>query len=87
MSWYPRVAAFHLSCLICNCRCCAWISTSSLSSSDGKQFSQVNEVDCGALDDYHSSVQLWRERQGFFARIFGKRGYPTTVMTVDHDLD
>ena len=56
-----------------------------ISSSGGKQFAQVNEVDCGAPDDDHSYVQLWRERRGFFARIFGKRGYPTTIMTVGHD--
>jgi hypothetical protein len=56
-----------------------------IASNDGKEFAQVREVDCGAVDDFHSSVQLWRERRGFFARIFGKRGYPRTVMTVGDD--
>jgi hypothetical protein len=56
-----------------------------ISSSDGRLFAQVNEVDCGAVDHFHSSVQLWRDRQGFFGHIFGKRGYSTTVMTVGHD--
>jgi hypothetical protein len=64
---------------------CNWYEFPPISSSDGKQFAQVNEVDCGAPDDDHSFVQLWRERQGFFAHIFGKHGYPTTVMTVGHD--
>ena len=64
---------------------CNWYEFPPITSSDGKRFAQVNEVDCGAPDDDHSFVQVWRERQGFFARIFGKRGYPTTVMTVGHD--
>jgi hypothetical protein len=56
-----------------------------VSSSDGKRFAQVSEVDCGAVDHFHSSVQLWRNRQGFFAYILGKRARPTTVFTVSHD--
>jgi hypothetical protein len=55
------------------------------SSRDGKLFAQVSEVDCGAADHFHSSVQLWRDRQGYLAYIFGKRGRSTTVMTVAHD--
>jgi hypothetical protein len=64
---------------------CNWYEFPPISSSDGKQFAQLNEVDCGAPDDDHSFVQLWSERQGFLARIFGKRGYATTVMTVGDD--
>jgi hypothetical protein len=56
-----------------------------ISSTDGKLFAQVNEVDCGAVDHFHSSVQLWRDRQDFFAHILGKRGHSMTVMTVSHD--
>jgi hypothetical protein len=56
-----------------------------ISSNDGKLFAQVNEVDCGAADNFHSSVQLWRDRQGFFAHILGKQGHSMTVMTVGHD--
>ncbi len=32
----------------------------------GKRLAQVSEVDCGVVDHFHSSVQLWRNRQGFF---------------------
>jgi hypothetical protein len=56
-----------------------------VSSSDGKRLAQVSEVDCGAVDYFHSSVQLWQNQQGFFASILGKRVRRTTVFTVGHD--
>jgi hypothetical protein len=56
-----------------------------VSSSDGSRLAQVSEVDCSAVDHFHSSVEVWRNRQGFFALIFGKRARPTTIFTVSHD--
>jgi hypothetical protein len=63
---------------------CGQYEFAPVSSSNGKRLAQVSEVDCGAVDHFHSSVQLWRNRQGFFAYIFGKRVRPTTVFTVGH---
>jgi len=51
----------------------------------GKFAAQVSEEDCGAVDSFHTSVQLWRNRQGLPARLFGKRGYSTAVFTIGHD--
>src|ERR1700733_4482725 len=56
-----------------------------ISSRDGKLAADVSEQDCGATDSFHSSVHLWRDRQGFFAHLFGKRGHSTTVFAVGHD--
>lgn len=56
-----------------------------VSSGDGKRLAQVSEEDCGAVGHFHSSVQLWLSRQGFFAHILGRRGRSTTVFTVGHD--
>lgn len=56
-----------------------------ISSSDGKRVAQVSEVDCGAVDHFHSSVQLSLDRQDFFTHIFGKRLRSATVFTVGHD--
>lgn len=57
----------------------------SISSRDGKLAAEVSEEDCGAVDSFHSSVHLWRGRQGIFAHLFGKREHSTTVFTVGHD--
>lgn len=56
-----------------------------ISSRDGKFVARVSEEDCGATDSFHSSVQLWQDRQGFSARIFGKQGHATTVLTIGND--
>lgn len=56
-----------------------------VSSADGRLIAQVSEEDCGATDSFHSSVRLWRERQGISAHMFGKRERSTTVLTVEHD--
>jgi len=37
------------------------------------------------VDSFHSSVNLWQHREGFFAHLFGKRARSTTVFTVGHD--
>jgi hypothetical protein len=55
------------------------------SSADGGWVAQVSEEDCGAVDSFHSSVQLWRDRRGFFAHLLGKRERSTTIFTVGHD--
>ena len=56
-----------------------------IASRDGKLFAQVREEDCGAPDHFHSSVELWRDREGFFAHILGKRGHDAVVFTVADD--
>jgi hypothetical protein len=56
-----------------------------VSSSDGKLLAQLREADCGAVDHFHSSVQIVRLRQDFFAHIFGKHGRATTVFTIADD--
>ncbi len=56
-----------------------------VSSADGHLIAQVSEVDCGAVDSFHSSVQLWREERGISAHLFGTREHSTTVFTVGHD--
>jgi hypothetical protein len=55
------------------------------SSADGRWVAQVSEEDCGAVDSFHSSVQLWRDKQGSSAHLLGKREHSTTVFTVGHD--
>jgi len=55
------------------------------SSADGRWVAQVSEEDCGAVDSFHSSVQLWRDRRGFFAHLLRKREHSTTIFTVGHD--
>jgi len=54
-------------------------------STDGKLAAQVSEEDCGAVDSFHSSVNLWQQGEGLFAHIFGKRTQSITVFTVGHD--
>jgi len=49
-----------------------------ISSRDGKLAAGVSEKDCGAVDSFHSSVNLWQHQEGFFA-------HSTTVFTVGHD--
>lgn len=56
-----------------------------VSTRDGKLVAEVTEEDCGAVDSFHSSVDLWYNRQGFFAHLLGKRGHKTTVFTVGND--
>ena len=56
-----------------------------ISSRDGKLTAEVSEEDCGAVDSFHSSVNLWQDRQGFFMHLFGRRGHLTRVFTVGHD--
>jgi len=56
-----------------------------ISPRDGKFAAEVSEEDCGAVDSFHSSVQLWQNRQGLSARLFGTRGHSTTVFAVGHD--
>jgi hypothetical protein len=56
-----------------------------ISSRDGTLAAEVSEEDCGAVDSFHSSVNLWQRREGFFAHVFGKRAHSTTVFTVGHD--
>ena len=56
-----------------------------VSSTDGRLIAQVSEIDCGAVDSFHSSVQLWRERQGISRHLLGKRERLMTVFTVGHD--
>ena len=55
-----------------------------ISSDDGKLTAQVSEEDCGALDSFHSSVQLWRDGRGSL-HLFGKRQHSNTVFAVGHD--
>jgi len=56
-----------------------------VSSADGRLIAQVSEKDCGAVDSFHSSVQLWRDRRGLSARLFGKQENSTIVFTIGHD--
>jgi len=56
-----------------------------LSSVDGLLIAQVSEEDCGAVDSFHSSIQLWREKRGIAAHLFGKRERLMTVFTIGHD--
>jgi len=44
-----------------------------ISSRDGKLVAEVSEEDCGAVDSFHSSVNLWQRREGFFAHLFVRR--------------
>ena len=56
-----------------------------VSSKDGKFAAKVSEEDCGAVDSFHSSVELWQNRQGISARLFGKHAHSTTIFTVGND--
>jgi hypothetical protein len=56
-----------------------------VASSDGRLMAQVSEEDCGATDSFHSSVQLWRYKQGILSKLFGKRDHSQTVFTLGHD--
>lgn len=64
---------------------CGRYEFSQVVSRDGIFVARVSEEDCGAVDSFHSSVELWRKRQGLSARIFGKRGHSHTVFTVGND--
>lgn len=64
---------------------CGRYEFSPISSRDGKFAAEVSEEDCGAVDSFHSSVQLWQNRHGLSARLFGKRGHSGTVFTVGQD--
>lgn len=64
---------------------CGRYEFSPVSSMDGKLTAEVSEEDCGAVDSFHSSVDLWQNRQGFFAHMLGKQGYATTIFTVGND--
>jgi hypothetical protein len=54
-------------------------------SHNGELAAQLSEVDCGAMDHFHSSVQLWWNRRGLITRLFGKEKNSTTVFTIGHD--
>jgi len=54
-------------------------------SPDGELAAQLREVDCGAVDSFHSSVLLRWNRRGFVTRFFGRQKNSTTVFTVGHD--
>ena len=56
-----------------------------ISSKDGRFVARVSEEDCGAVDSFHSSVQLWQNRQGISARLFGRRGHSEAVFAVGND--
>src|SRR5689334_6507129 len=56
-----------------------------LKSADGSAIARVSEVDCGAIDSFHSSVELWRDQRGILDKIFGKRERLTTIFTIGHD--
>lgn len=56
-----------------------------IASRSGKFTADVSEDDCGAVDSFHSSVQLWQNRQGISARLFGKREHTKTVFSIGHD--
>lgn len=64
---------------------CGRYEFSPVSSTDGKSVAEVREQDCGAVDSFHSSVDLWQYREGLFAHLLGKRGHSTTVFTVGND--
>ncbi len=50
---------------------CGHYEFPAISSRDGRFAAEVNEQDCGAVDLFHSSVNLRQHRQGMFAHIFG----------------
>ena len=55
------------------------------SSPDGRSIARVTEEDCGAVDSFHSSVELWRYRHGISSKLFGNQKDLTTVLQVGHD--
>jgi hypothetical protein len=88
-----RIGAVALACIsalmlllsLFSAGMCARYDFPPVSSADGRLIAQVSEEDCGAVDSFHSFVQLWREKQGTSARLFGKREHSMTVFTVGHD--
>ena len=44
----------------------------------------VSEQDCGALDSFHSSVQIWSRRHTLL-NPFGSRMLASTIFTIGHD--
>jgi hypothetical protein len=50
------------------------------------EWPSVSEQDCGAVDSFHSAVQLRKPNRATFFHPFGRsRVHPTTVFTVGHD--
>jgi len=56
-----------------------------VSSADGGLVASVSETDCGAVDSFHSTVQVWRKNRSTLLHPFGGRVYVTTIFTVGHD--
>jgi hypothetical protein len=50
---------------------CGRFEFPAISSKDGSFAARVSEEDYGAVDSFHSSVQLWQNRHGISARLFG----------------
>jgi len=64
---------------------CGRYDFSTISSPDGVWLASVSEEDCGALDSFHSSVQLTRRKRETFFNPFASRVRPTTVLSIGHD--
>ena len=56
-----------------------------VSSPNGHLLAQVNEVDCGAIDSFHSSVEIKRQEQGVRSLLGLQRDDGATVLTVGGD--
>jgi len=56
-----------------------------VASPDGSRVASVSEEDCGAVDSFHSSVQLRQQNRATFLHPFGGGAHVTTVFTVGHD--
>jgi hypothetical protein len=56
-----------------------------VSSPDGGRVASVSEEDCGAVDSFHSAVQLWQDNRATLLHPFGGRVNLTAVFTVGHD--
>ena len=64
---------------------CGRYDFSPVSSPDGLRVASVSEEDCGAVDSFHSSVQLSRRERGGFLNAFRTRVHSATVFRVGHD--
>jgi hypothetical protein len=64
---------------------CGRYDFSPVSSPDGGRVASVSEEDCGAVDSFHSAVQLWQYNPATFFHPFRGRAHVTTVFTVGHD--
>ncbi len=51
---------------------------------DGFWAAAVSEEDCGAIDSFHSSVQVWSRRHTFH-NPFGSRVLASTIFTIGND--